>query len=92
MANEVITFISFAVLLLILDLIIKKRNPNWVNYIGLVLTSLIGAGFISEIFSGFPSPEKLVTIIILLALGVFLLLKKNKNPPRKKKKKNEKHK
>ncbi|MDP3966235.1 MAG: hypothetical protein Q8Q04_01755 [archaeon] len=84
MANGVITFISFAVLLLVLDLIIKKRKPNWVNYLGLVLTSLFGAGFISELFAGSTSPERLVAILIWLALGIFLLLKKNKNPPRKK--------
>jgi len=85
MANDVITFISFAVLLLILDLVIKKRNPNWVNYIGLVLTSLFGAGIISDLLYGFFSSERFIVALFLLALGIFLLLKKNKNSPKKKK-------
>ena len=80
--KDILTFLSFAVLLIVIDLMIKNKKPkNWVTWVGLILTSLTGAGFIAGLLSGTllqEGSEYLIAMIFMLVLGIYLLCRKPK--------------
>lgn len=82
MDSDILTFISFVVLLLVINLLIKNKKKNWVTWTGVILTSLIGAGFISGFFSGTilsKGIDYFIAMILIIALGIYLILKVPKN-------------
>lgn len=86
MDSDVLTVICFVVLLVIIDLLIKNKKPkNWVTWVGVVLTSLSGAGVIADLIAGNLLQKgaeyltgSFILSFILIALGIYFILRKPK--------------
>lgn len=87
MDKDILMALSFIILLIILDLLIKNKKPkNWLTWVGLVLTAGVGASFISGLFSGSllqSGIDYLIAGIFMLVLGIYFLLRKPKEKKRK---------
>ena len=88
MDKDILTLFFFLIFLGILSFVVeKKKSRNWVNWVGVVLTSLVGGGFTADLLSGTLSPEGdyLIAGFSMIVVGVYLIYKKPKIKTKKEK-------